>query len=177
MTWSEKEKDKTPYLVFPCSKCNQFLYSKLTQKTRKCLRCGKIYTISSIKMKGEIINGLSNAFKYVKEKQNEIAIDTSGSELKFNAFNDFSIAGKTKNVDETPFKPILKADQDEDYENQFILLLQKISNMYKEFPIYLIELMADEFKIPISLIESLINRLKVKGKLIPLSGKYFKVEL
>ncbi|MHA2220106.1 MAG: DUF1922 domain-containing protein, partial [Candidatus Hodarchaeales archaeon] len=49
------KKDETPYLIFACYKCKQFLYAKTTQKTRKCLRCGRMHKIEKIIDSGEIV--------------------------------------------------------------------------------------------------------------------------
>ena len=177
MEYSEKKKDNNPYLVFSCFNCKQLLYSKLSQKTKKCLRCGKIHTISTIKRKGVIINGITNAFNYVKKKQNEIAIENSGSDPKFTAINDFSISREIAQPNENDFKPVLNVEQNEDYSSKFTLLLKKLSKIHKRFPIYSIELLIDEFGIPTSEFIILINNFKARGILVPLANNYFKLNL
>ena len=96
---------------------------------------------------------------------------------KARSLNDFSIAEKLTQTNENEFKPIIKTDQDQDYSDKFALLLQKLSKMYKEFPTYSIELLFDEFEIPISYFKILTNSFKIRGILIPAKNDYFRVNL
>ena len=64
-------RDKTPYLVFCCKKCHQYSYVKISQKTKKCLRCGSVHQVSSIMSNGDIVKGMTNALELVKKKQGE----------------------------------------------------------------------------------------------------------
>ena len=66
------KKDETPYIVFSCSKCKQFTYTKTTQKLKKCVRCGRTHIVANIEEQGEIVYGISKAVELVKIKQNEM---------------------------------------------------------------------------------------------------------
>ncbi len=177
MELSEKNINNKPYLIFACRNCNQLIYSKLSQKTKKCPKCGKIHVINKNKEKGKIIDGISKTFEYVKEKQNQFAIKSSNGKLEFQTLNDYS--PRRKSILNNENRPRLKLEQvlNEEYSNKFTLLLQKLSNSYEEFPFYLIELMADDFNIPISELRILINSFKHKGLLIHLKNNYFKINL
>jgi len=73
------KKDQNPYLLFACSKCKQYLYVKTTQKTKKCLRCGRQHKVSSIINSGEIVRGITKAVEMVQFRQNELAIIELGT--------------------------------------------------------------------------------------------------
>ena len=57
----------------------------------------------------------------------------------------------------------------------FKALLLKLCTMYKQFPKYMIELTAEEYKIPRSEITILIKRFEKKEILVPLKDNYFTV--
>ena len=67
------KKDENPYIVFPCSKCKQYMYVKTTQKTKRCLRCGRYHKVVTILSTGEIAKGMTNAVNMVKQKQREFS--------------------------------------------------------------------------------------------------------
>ena len=77
------KKDESPYLVFTCKKCRQYSYVKTTQKTKKCLRCGRTHQVKDILSLGEIIYGMTAAVEVVKQKQTELAIPEFRSEGDF----------------------------------------------------------------------------------------------
>ncbi len=90
-------KDENPYLIFTCSKCTQYLYVKTTQKSKKCLRCGRQHKVSSIINSGEIVKGMTKAVEMVKTRQNELAVEELGAKPEFRAGDDFTIMKKIKN--------------------------------------------------------------------------------
>ena len=83
-------KDQKPYLIYACLNCKQFSYVKTTQKTAKCLRCGRFHKVSKILHKGEIVKGITAAMNHVKEKQNQLSINESKFQLNLRTEGDFS---------------------------------------------------------------------------------------
>ncbi|HEC37257.1 hypothetical protein LCGC14_0796410 [marine sediment metagenome] len=172
------KKDETPYIVFPCSKCKQYMYVKMTQKTKRCLRCGRHHKVVSIINSGEIIDGITNAVDMVKQKQTEFATKESGSVPEFRAMGDFKSSNKIK------FCTVQKKenlDINEDYSADFKRMLSEISNMYKKFPYYLIEIMAEDYNIPETELKILVRNSITNGilnqaerNLYELNAKKFK---
>jgi len=153
------KKDTTPYLVFACLKCQQYIYVKTTQKSKKCLRCGRSHQVSLIQADSEIVYGISKAVEKVKELQNNL------SEAKLSADREFTIISK-KVTHETLSIECL--------DKTFHMLLHNLSSKYSEFPLYLIEIMAEDYQIPSSEIELLIRRFIKEEILIPLKNKNFQ---
>ncbi|NVM43834.1 MAG: DUF1922 domain-containing protein [Candidatus Lokiarchaeota archaeon] len=166
------KKDKTPYLVFACKKCQQFLYVKTTQKTKKCLRCGRSHQVKTVLNKGEIVRGMTLAVNTVKRKQNELAVP------EFRSQNDFIIDTKSVQNNSLTFS-YSKEDKIDEPDNRFKFktLLLKLSKLYSKFPAYLIEIMAEDSGIPSQEIPRLIKKFKKKGFLIPLKDEefYYKI--
>ena len=52
-----------------------------------------------------------------------------------------------------------------------------ISSTYKEFPDYVIEVMAENYMIPHSQLKFLMKQFQVKGILVKLKGNSFKINL
>jgi len=164
-------RDKTPYLVFPCIKCHQFSYVKLTQKTKKCLRCGRTHQVNSIISTGEKVYGITNALELVKKRQVELMGDP-----QFKADNSFKIILKQENRlneqehsdQKDSHKHILvpvkhTVGKEEDYTLQFKGMLLKLAKMYKSFPKYLIDIMAENFSIPKQQVTALLRNMIRQG--------------
>jgi hypothetical protein len=168
------KKDKTSYLVFSCKKCHQFSYVQLTQKSKKCLRCGYTHNISSIIPRGEIVLGITNAHELVKKMQEKLK-----GTPQFEAANSFKIAFNGLVTPQNPNK-LKKGQENALIETQsYFLKLKKmlleLGTSYKSFPRYLIEIMADECSIPKKEIPRLL-RTMIKQKLLGHSeenGHYF----
>ncbi len=166
------KKDKTPYLIFACRKCQQFVYVKTTQKTKKCLRCGRSHQVKTLLDEGETVHGMTLAVNTVKRKQNELAIP------EFRSQNDFIIDTKSIHNNGLTFS---YSKQDNNHEQdirfKFKTLLLKLSKLYSKFPVYLIEIMAEDSGIPCQEIPRLIKKFKKKGFLIPIKDEqfYFKI--
>ena len=165
------KKDKTPYVVFSCTKCNGFTYAKTTQKQKKCPRCGRVHLISKIVGCGEIINGISAAVDLVKEKQHELAIRELGSSPEFRSFNDFKVRTTIQN------SSIDREQEEKEHIHRFKRMLIKLAEMYKEFPFYIIELMADNYEIPSSEVKILTRFFQKEGILIQKTNSHYKVKL
>ncbi len=167
------EKDQTPYYVFPCSKCRQYMYVKTTQKTKKCLRCGRAHKVEHIQDSSELVNGISTAVEVVKARQNELAIQTLGDIPDLRAAHDFKVARSHS----TP-----KEEKDiERGENGFLekykKILLKISSLYHKFPLYVIEVMADNFGIPSSEIKILTRSLLKEGIIIKINSNSYRLNV
>jgi hypothetical protein len=156
------KKDETPYIVFSCSKCHQYTYVKTTRKTKKCARCGRINNIPNISGMGELVIGISSAVELVKKKQEKLAIKELGTHPEFRTFNDFKVAQSLENLE------ISHENTDEDlkYQTRFKEMLIKLSMMYKSFPYYIIEIMAENYDIPNSEIKLLTRSFRKQGILI-----------
>ena len=166
------KKDETPYLIFACRKCQQFVYVKTTQKTKKCLRCGRSHQVKTVLNEGEIVHGMTLAVNTVQRKQNEFAVP------EFRSQNDFIIDTKSIHSNSLTFSYSKEDKIDEpDIKFKFKTLLLKLSKLYSKFPGYLIEIMAEDFGIPSQEIPRLIKKFKKKGILIPLKDEqsYFKI--
>lgn len=172
-------KDSSPYLIFKCQKCGQYMYVKPTQKTKKCLRCGSSYKMSKInqQLKVEEVEGMSNAVERVKELQNELARDHLGKDPTLKTPNTFSIASKFPGRFEK-IEQRLEMDPklDKTLENRFKELLSQLSKKFNTFPKYLIELASSEFGIDPSDLDLLIRRFIKNGALHIISGNYYQFE-
>jgi hypothetical protein len=175
MECSNWQKDKNAYIVFQCYKCNQYLYVKTTKKTKKCLRCGDTQTLSRRLNSRKNVIGIQNALNYLKKMQNELAINEIGSEPDLRATNDFQIP-VTTTIDKVLFEQI-KNNDEQDFTEAFKQLLSSLSGLYKEFPLYMIEILFDDYKIPLSQLNMLINTFKTNGKLIQLRDNYFSTNI
>ncbi len=166
------KKDKTPYLIFACKKCQQFLYVKTTQKTKKCLRCGRSHQVKSVLNEGEIVRGMTLAVNTVKMLQNELAVP------EFRSQNDFIIDTRSiQNNSLTLSHSKEKISDEPDNRLKFKTLLLNLSKLYSKFPSYMIEIMAEDTGIPNQELPRLIKKYKKKGFLIPLKDEqfYFKI--
>lgn len=140
------EKDSTPYLIFKCTKCQQYSYVKTAQKTKKCLRCGRTHQVKNILDKGEIVYGMTEAVNNVKQLQNSLG------EAQFSSEKEFILHSKTKVVSDK-----FISEENKDFTVLFQNLLSTLAAKYNKFPYYMIELLAPEYGIPASEIKILIR--------------------
>ncbi len=164
------KKDETPYLIFACRKCQQFSYVKTTQKTKKCLRCGRTHQVSSLN-EGEIVYGMTAAVDTVKKKQNELAVP------EFRSNSDFIVSTNTNSRPKSRVNALRNSDQEFDYKGKFTEMIIELSKLYGKFPKYMLEIMAENYGIPRSELWVLINEFK-KNKILLLikeADYYFKV--
>jgi len=171
------KKDETPYLVFVCKKCHQYSYVKTTQKTKKCLRCGRTHQVKDLLRLGEIVNGMTEAVNTVKKKQTELAIPEFRSEGDFvvatNKFSTRTPIKKSKN------KVLSNKDSNKiiDFKEQFIEILLELSKLYGKFPKYMLEIMAENYEIPALELKLLIKSFKKQGILTELKNENFYYQL
>ena len=166
------KKDETPYIIFNCSKCKQYMYVKTTQKTKKCLRCGRHHKVATIINSGEIVNGMTNALNTVKQKQAEFGLIKGGDTPEFRVAGDFKSSRK---VVFTSASKIKELDVNEDYSANFKRLLSEVSRSYKKFPYYIIEIMAEEYNIPNNKLKILIPDFLRRGFLKRVRENLFKI--
>ena len=164
------KKDETPYLIFACRKCQQFSYVKTTQKTKKCLRCGRTHQVSSLS-EGETVYGMTAAVDTVKKKQNELAVP------EFRSNSDFIVSTNTISRPKIRVNALRNSDQEFDYKRKFNEMLIELSKLYGKFPKYMLEIMAENYNIPRSELCLLINEFKKNNTLIILkeSDFYFQI--
>ena len=153
-------KDETPYLVFACKKCQEYSYVKTVQKTKKCLRCGRTHQVRDILDTGEEVIGMTEAVNAVKRKQNEIAIP------EFRSGGDFVVATNTITRPISRVDAKIQEDREINYNQKFTEMLVELSNLYKRFPKYLLEIKAEDYQIPPIELKSLIRNAKKSGMLI-----------
>ena len=171
------KKDETPYLVFVCKKCHQYSYVKTTQKTKKCLRCGRTHQVKDLLRLCEIVNGMTEAVNTVKKKQTELAIPEFRSEGDFvvatNKFSTRTPIKKSKN------KVLSNKDSNKiiDFKEQFIEILLELSKLYGKFPKYMLEIMAENYEIPALELKLLIKSFKKQGILTELKNENFYYQL
>ena len=167
------KRDETPYHIFQCSKCGQYQYVKSTQRIKKCLRCGRQHQVVQIKKESEIVNGITNAVDIVKQRQNELAVKELGYHPEFRAFGDFNIGQKPKKKIEKKDLPSIEAD----YTNLFQYVLKKLSEFYSFFPLYILEMFAENYGIPSAELKLLITNFRNQGLLIKLKDSTYKISL
>jgi len=164
------KKDETPYIIFACRKCKQFAYVKTTQKTKKCLRCGRIHQVSSL-TEGEIVYGMTTAVDTVKKKQSKLAVPV------FRSSSDFIVATNSIAQPKNRVNALINNDQEFDYKGRFNEMLMELSKLYGKFPKYLLEIMAENYGIPHSELCVLINEFKKNNILVIVkeADSYFEV--
>ncbi len=172
MEESALKKDKTPYLIFACNKCQQYFYVKTTQKTKKCLRCGRSHQVKHILNEGQIVYGMTQAVNTVKQKQNELAVP------EFRSHGDFVITTNKISNNTNIIPPSAKKIKDKTESIiKFKRLLGELSNLYEKFPVYMIEIMAENSGISSQELPHLIKTFKKRGYLILLKEEdfYYKI--
>lgn len=127
--------------MFSCSKCKHYSYVRISQKGKKCLRCGRAHVVVNLDKISEVVNGVTAARDRVIQLQNELATQELGGEPALRAASDFylPISGfKT-------LSPISRLGADREERGLFIAfksVLEKLHQHYKKYPPYLIELLA-----------------------------------
>ena len=154
------KKDETPYLIFACKKCEQYSYVKTIQKTKKCLRCGRTHQVQGILKDGKVVFGMTEAVNTVKRKQNELATP------EFRSGSDFVVSANISAQPRSKKKSVKNNDQETDYEKKFTEMVLELSRRYKRFPIYMLEIMTENYGIPATELKIQITQAKKSGMLI-----------
>jgi hypothetical protein len=167
-------RDETPYLIFQCSKCQQYSYVKTTQKTKKCLRCNHTHQVHRLLGKGEIVKGMTAAVERVKWLQNNLARNLLGKDPDLVSEKGFSLPQKEVFIQASEHSKTNDTiiEEEEDYYPAFLEMLGKLKASYDKFPPYLIDIMAEEERIPHSLIPILMRKAIKDTKLRKLSDLY-----
>jgi len=134
------------------------------------VRCGHLHIVSKILTNGEIVKGISTAVETVKRKQDEFALNELGTYPQFRALNDIKIDKMIKLQQNMPEQK----NEDENYA-KFKKLLIELSDLYREFPFYVIEIMAEKYEIPNSEVKLLTRNFLNQGILIKLEDSLFKL--
>ena len=173
------KKDETPYLVFTCSKCQQYSYVKTVQKTKKCLRCGRTHQVKNILGSGEVVYGMTAAVEAVKQNQTELATPEFRSEGDFVvATNKFSARTPVKrSIRKIPSEKDSDQNTNLDFKERFSDVLLELSRLYGKFPRYMLEIMADNYGIPAVELKLLIRSFKKQGILTVLKNEGFYYQL
>ncbi|MFX1410243.1 MAG: DUF1922 domain-containing protein [Promethearchaeota archaeon] len=174
MEESEWKKDETPYLVFKCVKCKQYLYVKPKQKSKRCLRCGHMHKVSNIL--GESIYGLLHAIEMVKKRQDEVSIKELGRTPELRSLNDFKVLKKPKSKINNKFTILVDSHFNEDLIEKFKIMLIELSHIYKEFPNYILEIMGEKYNISPSELKILTRIFLKQGILIPTADEFYKIK-
>jgi len=98
------------------------------------------------------VNGISTAVEVVKARQNELAIQTLGDTPDLRASSDFKVARLNTSAKEVKH---IETEGDDGLMEDYRKMLIKISSLYTKFPLYVIEVMADNYGIPSSEIKIL----------------------
>lgn len=163
------KKDETPYIIFACENCEQYMYVKDGQKTKRCLRCGHSHQITTIKNFGERVRGITKAVETVIKRQEEMATKKLGILPEFRSSNDFLLTKKKKHITDS----IKKDDKDNEDMLEFRKMLLEISKNYSEFPFYIIELKAESYGFQSSEVKQLTRKLEKQGILIRIKDKNY----
>ncbi|MBY9003443.1 MAG: hypothetical protein KGD73_05690 [Candidatus Lokiarchaeota archaeon] len=161
----EWKRDETPYLIFACNGCHGYSYVKTTQRSKKCLRCGRSHQVQKMINEGEIINGMTNALNKVKSLQNEFGFKTFKGEPDFESEGSFRL-NRSNKKNPSLISQRKNEDRDELLFDSFLLMLEELSQMYKAFPKYIIEIMAENKNIPQLELANLMRRALKEGHLM-----------
>ncbi|MHA1804952.1 MAG: DUF1922 domain-containing protein [Promethearchaeota archaeon] len=86
------KKDLSPYIIFKCPSCNNFLYFKQGKKSKTCTRCNRRFSLKTILAnKIMIVKGMSAAVNKVKVLQNQRALKELGEAPKLHATNQYQL--------------------------------------------------------------------------------------
>lgn len=171
------KKDRSPYCIFQCQKCGRWLYVKTTQKTKRCLACRRVHQVRDIEKKAFKVEGLTQAIKNVKNKENERYNQEQKAEPDLRAEGDFQITIKDKiSIGPKLEKPEINKEEI-NYEHLFKSMLLDLSEKYPKFPGYLIPIMAQEYGIPKQEIKHLIAQFKRNEWLNCLNNNYYEIRM
>ena len=166
------KKDETPYIIFTCSKCKQYMYVKTTQKIKKCLRCGRHRKVATIINSGEIVNGMTDAVNRVKQRQAEFGLKERGNIPEFRLTGDFKLSGKIKSKTVIVKKNV---EIEEDLSLRFKQMLSEISRLHSRFPYYIITLMTEDYNIPNNELKMLFDSYLKRGILLQVEDNLYEM--
>ncbi len=147
------KKDNTPYFIFSCFKCKNYSLVKTTQKGKKCLRCGHYHHVSQLESNSEVVKGATAARMKLIEKQNFLAKKELGSDPDLIAEGGFSVSNGYKENQISNNQKQARSSFD-----IFNKLLLKLDFKFKQFPEYVIYMIAEEQGIPRGKVKKMIDR-------------------
>jgi len=120
---------------------------------------------------GEIVYGMTSAVDTVKKKQSEFAVP------EFRSSSDFIVTTNNIARPKSRVNALRSHDQESDYKGKFNEMLMELSKLYRKFPKYLLEIMAENYGIPHSELSMLINEFKKNEILIVVKDADFYFEV
>ena len=166
-------RDETPYYLFSCAKCGRWLHVKTTQINKKCLSCRRNHKVESIKSRSEIVNGIIPSVERIKELQHELAQKELGRIPDLRSENDFNTIGMTQNQLSPNEITSKRSNSNSSYSNLFYKALLDLK--FPSFPFYILEMLAEDLKIPKMELKILLREF-IKAKiLIPLPNQQYKI--
>ncbi|MHA1756560.1 MAG: DUF1922 domain-containing protein [Promethearchaeota archaeon] len=182
------KKDLSPYIIFKCPSCHNFLYFKQGKKSKTCTRCNKRFGLKPILAnKIMIVKGMTAAVNKVKVLQNQRALKELGEAPKLHATNQYQLKQTSscfitnKNShDSISFEE--KIGKNRDYESletitkQIKLELWKMFKMYGTLPAHVINLIFQQYNISNKERSKIINKLISDKILLPQKNNYFIVK-
>lgn len=153
------------YIVFKCSKCFQHTYAKVSQKGKKCPRCGRNHTVEQLK--GDIVEGPTEAMKRVKRFQNM----KTGNKLP-----EFKSSVRTMVI--TKAKGGGKFNENKTEFGNFLSVIYKFQlneniDPNNGFPVYILDILLDEINFPKFKQKKMIERLKRFPKFVEVNSDYY----
>ncbi|GAH52411.1 unnamed protein product, partial [marine sediment metagenome] len=94
------------------------------------------------------------------KKQTELAIP------EFRSSSDFIVVTNSIARPKNRVNALINSDQEFDYKGKFNEMLMELSKLYRQFPKYMLEIMAENYGIPHSELSVLINEFKKNEILI-----------
>ena len=120
---------------------------------------------------------MTAAVRTVQIRQNELALHELGNNPELRASEGFVVQGKTNkpyfNIPE--FSTVSEEVDDDELALKFKKMLNEISESYSQFPLYLLEIMAENYAIPLLELKFLLKNFQKEGYLIRLEGNLYKI--
>ncbi len=168
---------KKQYIIFECMNCNQFIYAKIEQKSKKCPRCRKNHPIKQVQ--GHIVNGCTKAMEEVKKLQNLKITDESMNFKSTIPEVRFKTVEKNSNEDLIQDTTLFNKSIIENNNVGFKSFIQRIYEFQENelietsigFPPYILEILLEDIDIDNFQKKKLLNTIKSNGKLIYLSNE------
>ena len=120
----------TNYIIFACSKCNQYTYAKSDQKGKKCPRCGRGHVITEVN--GEIVESLVEASNLVRKLQSNFAGQKPRLESK--SFG-FSVLNQKKSEEVVVNKK--KSIEEGISYKEYLICIKNLKAIYTEMPAHI----------------------------------------
>ncbi len=197
------KKDLSPYIIFKCPSCQNFLYFKQGKKSKTCTRCNRRFGLKPILAnKIMIVKGMTAAVNKVKELQNRRALKELGEAPKLHATNQYqlkrsssffienknsheSISFKKKMRDEGYNKSLeskKKVRDDGDHESletltkQMKLELWKMFKTHGKLPAHVINLIFQHHDISNRERNKILSKLISEKIVLPQKNNYFIIK-